>query len=87
VTAAALGAPRRSLIGKLGSAVAAHLQARGKIRAAAGVARALSVLRENLMTFAALSAMDLGAFQVWHHGGWFAVAVSLIVADFAATGR
>jgi hypothetical protein len=87
VTATALGAPRRSLIGRLGSAVHAHLQARGATRAAERVARALTVLRENLMTFAALAAMDLGAFQVWHHGGWFALAVSLVLADFAATGK
>lgn len=38
------------------------------------------------MTMAALAAMDLGAFQVWHHGGWFAVAVSVLALDFAVTG-
>jgi hypothetical protein len=74
----------RSLIGMVIAAVAARSRRRGKSAAfTAGVAR----VREALPTLAALSAANLSAFQVWHHGGWFMVCASLLVADWAVTGK
>jgi hypothetical protein len=85
VTAATLqGArTRRSLLGKLGSAVAARARAKGK---PSRLAAALSVAREHVMTAAALASADLGAFH-WGPGvGFLVVGVSLLALDFAVTG-
>ena len=74
---------RRSLLGMLLTAVLAHFKPRAR---SLRIADVIAVARQHVMTAAALAAMDLGAFQVWHHGGWFAVAASLVLLDFAVTG-
>jgi len=72
---------RRSLLGMAVSAVAARSKRRGgKLAAVAAEAR------KHVVTAAALASMDLGAFQVWHHGGWFAVCASLLLLHFEVTG-
>ena len=74
---------RRSLLGKLGSAVAARARAKGK---PSRLAAALSVAREHVMTAAALASADLGAFH-WGPGvGFLVVGASLLALDFAVTG-
>lgn len=82
---AAVTAPRRSLLGKLGSATRRKPGRPGKL--ATFAARA----REHVVTVAALGAFDLGAFQlsIPHAGsapGWIAVCVSLLALDFAVQG-
>lgn len=71
----------RSLLGKLASAVAA--------RRAAHPERLLAVaakIREHAATAAACAAADLGGFQVFHHGGWFVLAASVIFLHFDVSG-
>lgn len=72
---AAVTAPsgRRPLIGKL-AGLAARTPAMRR-RAAAFMAG----LKEHLTAVAALAAMDFGGFTVWHHGGWFVLAASLLL--------
>lgn len=82
VAATAPGA-RRSLLGLLLTVVLAWVKPRSRSRSVAAV---VAAARQHVVTVAALAAMDLGAFQVWHHGGWFAVAASLFLLDFAVTG-
>jgi hypothetical protein len=74
---------RRSLAGKLGETLRDRARAKGK---PGRLAAFLTLARPHVMTAAALAAMDFGAFTVWHHGGWFAVCVSLLALDFAITG-
>jgi hypothetical protein len=85
VTAATLqGSPRRrSLAGKVGSALQARARAKGKPSRLAAV---LAVAREHVMTAAALASADLGAFH-WGPGvGFLVVGASLLALDFAVTG-
>lgn len=83
-TAPGSRAARRSLLGMLLTTVLTYVKPRGGTRK---VADLVAVAREHVLTVAALSAMDLGGFQVLHHGGWFVVAASLVMLDFAVTGR
>ena len=78
----ALAAPsRRSLLGKTAAYVAARKHARS-----ARTAAVLAVVREHVVTIAALVSVDLGAFH-WGPGvGWLAVGASLLAADFAVRG-
>jgi len=78
----ALTAPsRRSLLGKTAAYVAARRSARS-----ARAAAALAVVREHVVTVAALVSVDLGAFH-WGPGvGFLAVGASLLAADFAVRG-
>ena len=76
--------PRRSLLGMAIAAVAARAKPGRSRRIAELAAR----VREHVPTIAALAAANFGAFQVWHHGqGWFIVAASVVVLDWAVTGR
>jgi hypothetical protein len=85
VTAATLqGVPqRRSLLGKIGSAVAARARAKGK---GGRLAAALAVAREHVVTAAALTAVDIGAFHGCPVAGWVVTGVSLLALDFAVRG-
>lgn len=83
---AALPRSPRSLIGKLAVAIAARRAARG--RRPSAVAAFAAKAREHVVTIAALSAFDIGAFQLHipHAGaapGWIAVCVSLLALNFA----
>lgn len=69
----------RSLLGKIPS-FAGGAKAKARISAVLGTARA------HMPTIAALSAADLGGFTVFHHGGWFVVAASVFLLDFAVRG-
>jgi hypothetical protein len=71
---------RRSLLGKALGVASGHSGAARK-RMAAVLAKA----RENIPTAAALAAADFGGFTVWHHGGWFVLAASIIVLHFAVS--
>ena len=78
---AAVTAGRRSLLGKASAVVSARKRARSP-RAAA----VLAVVREHVVTFAALVSVDLGAFH-WGPGvGWIVTGASLLAADFAVRG-
>jgi hypothetical protein len=78
---AAVTAGRRSLLGK----TAAYVTARRGARSARAAA-VLAVVREHVVTAAALVSADLGAFH-WGPGfGWIAVGASLLAADFAVRG-
>lgn len=76
----------RSLLGKLSGVLSARRRARpGRLAAVAAKAR------EHVVTFAALGAFDMGAFQVHiaHLGagpGWAALGASLLALDFAVRG-
>lgn len=74
---------RRSLLGKLGSAVAARARARGKPSRLAAV---FSVAREHVVTAAALASGDVGMFHWGITPGCIALMVSLLALDFAVTG-
>lgn len=82
MTTAALGAPRRSLLGKLGAALAA----RGGRGRSAKLAAALTLARQHVVTVAALASVDVGAFHGGQVAGWVVTGVSLLVADFAIRG-
>jgi hypothetical protein len=84
VTAATIsGAGRRSLIGKLGAALAARARAKGK---PGKLAAAIAAARQHVMTAAALASADLGAFH-WGPGvGFLVTGASLLALDFAVTG-
>ena len=71
----------RSLLGKASAALQARKRARGG-RAAA----VLAVVREHVVTVAALVSVDLGAFH-WGPGvGFIVTGASLLAADFAVRG-
>jgi hypothetical protein len=73
-TAAFPRAARRSLLGKLAAL-------RGpKARKLAILAAA--VVREHATTVAALTAIDLGAFQAAAAAGWIVTGVSLLLLEF-----
>lgn len=79
----------RSLLGKVRAAAAARKSARDA--KPSPVAAVLAKAREHVVTFAALGAFDMGAFQVHvpHCGsapGWVAVCFSLLAAHFAVEG-
>ena len=78
----ALTAPGgRSLVGKASAYVAARKRAKS-----ARVAAVVAVVREHVVTVAALVSVDLGAFH-WGPGvGFLAVGASLLAADFAVRG-
>jgi hypothetical protein len=72
---------RRSLLGQLLAALAvASPRLRGLITAG------LPAIREHLAAFAAFTAIDYGAFTVWHHGGWIALGVSALLLEFKIRG-
>jgi roadblock/LC7 domain-containing protein len=78
---AAVTAGRRSLVGK----TAAYVTARKRARSARAAA-VLAVVREHVVTVAALVSVDLGAFH-WGPGvGFIVTGVSLLAADFAVRG-
>jgi hypothetical protein len=85
VTAATLqgAGGRRSLVGKLGSALLARARAKGK---PSRLAAAIAVARQHVMTAAALASADFGAFH-WGTGvGFLVLGASLLALDFAVTG-
>jgi hypothetical protein len=85
VTAATYqGTPaRRSLAGKLGSAVIARARAKGK---PSKLTAALSVARQHVVTAAALASVDVGAFHGGQIAGWVVTGLSLLALDFAVSG-
>ena len=78
----ALSAPGgRSLVGKASAYVSARKRAKSP-----RIAAALAVVREHVVTVAALVSVDLGAFH-WCPGvGWIVTGASLLAADFAVRG-
>jgi hypothetical protein len=72
--------PRRSLIGT----VLAGVQARARARGASS--RLAAAVRENVMTFAGLAAVDTGMFHLGTVAGWVAAGVSLLLIDFKIQG-
>lgn len=46
----------------------------------------LAKARANPGTLAATATGDFGGFRVWHTGGWFVVAVSMLLLDWAMSG-
>jgi roadblock/LC7 domain-containing protein len=71
----------RSLLGK----TAAYVTARKRAKSAR-MAAVAAVVREHVVTMAALVSVDLGAFH-WGPGvGWIVTGVSLLAADFAVRG-
>ena len=81
MTAATLpAAGGKPLLGRLASLLPAR-SGSGKGRIGALLAKA----RAHLPTAAALAAADLGGFEVFHHGGWFFVAGSILVMHFAVS--
>ena len=80
---AAVTASGRSLLGK----TAAAGVARRRTRVAAGkLAAAVAKAREHVVTFAALAAVDTGAFHICPAAGWIVTGVSLLALDFAVRG-
>jgi hypothetical protein len=81
---AAMPGVRRSLLGKVTSAVSARKAARpgrpGRLAAAAAVAR------QHMVTFAALASVDTGAFEASPVAGWIVTGLSLLALDFAVRG-
>jgi fatty acid desaturase len=67
----------RSLIG----VVIGSLHARSRARTGQP-SRLAAAIRDHAMTFAALAAADVAGFRLWHAGGWFVLAVTLLLADF-----
>lgn len=72
---------RRSLIGHVLSALDARSQARQR-----KPSRLVAAVRENVMTFAGLAAVNVGMFHLGTVAGWVAVGVSLFLADFKIQG-
>lgn len=70
----------RSLLGKF---------ARGLGRTPAmkrKVAAFMKGAREHVPTCASLAAADFGGFTVFHHGGWFVLAGSILLLHYAVAG-
>jgi hypothetical protein len=81
VAVAAAPARRRSLIGQVVAAWQARSPSRAS-RLAGFAARA----RQHVVTVAALTSVDLGAFH-WGGGvGWVVTGVTLLAFDYAVTG-
>lgn len=80
---AAVTAPgaRRSL---LGSALAA-VSARSKSRTGRP-SRLAAAVQQHVMTFAAMTAIDVGMFHLGVVAGWVSVGVSLLLVDFKVQG-
>lgn len=72
---------RRSLLGKLAKVAAGRSVTLRSKR----VNAAFAWVREHVTVLAALTAADLGGFQVCHHGGWFFVAASLVLLQVEMT--
>jgi hypothetical protein len=79
---AAVTAPRRSLLGKLGSTVAARRKPGRPGKLAAFAVKA----REHMVTAAALASVDVGVFHYGAGPGWIVTGVSLLALDFAVQG-
>jgi hypothetical protein len=82
VTAATMPAGR-PFLAKISAALKARSAARGR---PSRVAAVLAAARAHVPTIAALAAADLGGFTVFHHGGWFVVAASILALHFDVAG-
>lgn len=71
----------RSLLAKASAAIASR-----KRTGSGRLAAVLAVAREHVVTFAALGAVDFGAFHGGQIAGWVVTGVSLLAADFAVRG-
>ena len=72
---------RRSLLGKVSTALAARRTGKpSKLAALAAAAR------QHVVTVAALTSVDIGAFHAGIAAGWIVTCVSLLALDFAVTG-
>lgn len=78
MTTAVLSRPGRprSLIGKVAAVLSARARARGK------PSRAAALLRDHVLTVAAMAAVDTGMFHLGLVTGCVALGVSLLVLDF-----
>lgn len=77
---AAVPVPRRSLLGTALNAAQARARAKG------ATSRVAEVVRENVLTFAGLAAVDVGMFHLSLVAGWVSVGVSILLADFKLQG-
>lgn len=79
---AAVTAPsgRRSLVGAVLGAFEGRARRQGR------ASKLVAAVRENVMTFAGLAAVDVGMFHLGTTAGWVAVGVSLFLADFKIQG-
>lgn len=71
---------RRSLVGAALAAAASRARVKGR------AGKAVAAVRENVMTFAGLAAIDTGMFHLGVVAGWVAVGVSVLLADFRIQG-
>jgi hypothetical protein len=84
VTAATVpSATAQPLLGKIGAALRARARAKGN---PSRIAAALATARAHTATIGALAAADFGGFTVWHHGGWFVLAASILALHFDVAG-
>ena len=83
MTAVTMPAPGRSLLGRLGSAIGTSARSAGTRRR---IATLVTRARQHVMTAAALTAADLGGFTVFHHGGFFVLAASILALHFDVAG-
>ena len=82
--ALAAPAPGRSLLGKASALLSARKRARtGK---PGRLAAAMAVAREHVVTFAALTSVDIGAFHGGQIAGFVVTGASLLALDFAVRG-
>jgi uncharacterized membrane protein SirB2 len=58
----------------------------GRARVKGRVSKVAAAIQDHLLTLCGLAAADVAGFQVWHHGGWFVVAASLLVLDYQLRG-
>jgi len=74
----------RSLLGKASALLSARKRARtGK---PGRLAAAMAVAREHVVTFAALTLVDVGAFHGGQIAGFVVTGASLLALDFAVRG-
>jgi len=81
VTAVTIGRPR-SLLAKATSAIASRKRTGKPSRLTA----ALAVAREHVVTFAALTLVDVGAFHGGQIAGYVVTGLSVLALDFAVRG-
>ena len=62
-------------------AVQARAQARGR-----GPSRVAAAVQQHVMTFAAMTAVDVGMFHLGTVAGWVGLGVSILLADFKIQG-